>query len=104
VGRAESLRLAFQLAGGFATVASLGVFVASEVPVFLARGFAKDTTLRVGMANVQAEWHWVRDLVAVGRLHPERLVSHRLPLAEAAEGYRLFAERKATKVVLEVRT
>jgi threonine dehydrogenase-like Zn-dependent dehydrogenase len=102
VGRRESLHLAFQLAGGFATVASLGVFVEPEIPLFLARGFAKGTTLRVGMANIQAEWQWVRDLVAVGRLHPERLVSHTLPLSAASEGYRLFAERQATKVVLEV--
>lgn len=102
VGQPESLRLAFELAGGFATVSSLGVFVDAAVPVFLARGFAKDTTLRVGMANIQAEWHWVKELVATGRLHPERLVSHTLPLAEAPRAYQLFAQRQATKVVLAI--
>jgi NADPH2:quinone reductase len=36
-----------------------------------------------------------------GRLRPH--VSHRLPLAEAAEGFRLLQERRATgKVVVEL--
>ena len=33
-------------------------------------------------------------------LAPERVITHRLPLAEAAEAYRLFDSRTATKVVL----
>ncbi|MGH3198572.1 MAG: hypothetical protein ACRDOH_04370 [Streptosporangiaceae bacterium] len=35
-----------------------------------------------------------------GGLAPERVITHRLPLAEAAEAYRLFDTRAATKVVL----
>jgi threonine dehydrogenase-like Zn-dependent dehydrogenase len=39
-------------------------------------------------------------LVAAGRLDPTPVITHRLDLADAAEGYRMFDEREATKVVL----
>ena len=39
-------------------------------------------------------------LVAAGKLDPTPIITHRLALGEAAEGYRLFDEREATKVVL----
>ena len=38
--------------------------------------------------------------VADGTLDPTPVITHRMPLAEAAEAYRLFDERAATKVVL----
>lgn len=39
-------------------------------------------------------------LIESGRLDPARVISHRFPLDEAAEAYRLFDAREATKVVL----
>ena len=36
-----------------------------------------------------------------GAMDPTPLISHRLPLEDAAEGYALFDRREATKVVLE---
>jgi threonine dehydrogenase-like Zn-dependent dehydrogenase len=38
--------------------------------------------------------------IASGRYDPARVITHRLPLAEAAEAYRLFDAREATKIVL----
>ena len=40
------------------------------------------------------------DLIAAGRLHPEKIISHRMKLAEAAEAYKMFDAREATKIVL----
>jgi threonine dehydrogenase-like Zn-dependent dehydrogenase len=33
-------------------------------------------------------------------LKPEQVITHRLPLADAAAGYQLFDSRQATKVVV----
>jgi threonine dehydrogenase-like Zn-dependent dehydrogenase len=43
------------------------------------------------------------DHIAAGRLRPEAIISHRLSLEEAAEGYRLFNEKedRCRKVVLQ---
>jgi threonine dehydrogenase-like Zn-dependent dehydrogenase len=40
------------------------------------------------------------DELIAGRIDPSPLISHRLSLEEAAEGYALFDRREATKVVL----
>lgn len=100
VGSATALSTAFQAARGFATVSAAGVFTEREAPVPLGRGFAKDLTLALGMANVIAAFDAVVALVEAGRLDPTPLVSHRLPLDGAPEGYRLFDEKKALKVML----
>jgi threonine dehydrogenase-like Zn-dependent dehydrogenase len=38
--------------------------------------------------------------LASGEVDPTPIVTHRLPLSDAAEAYRLFDSREATKVVL----
>jgi threonine dehydrogenase-like Zn-dependent dehydrogenase len=53
-----------------------------------------------GMANVQAHWDAALAAVARGALDPTRLITHRLALEDAQEGYELFASREAMKVVL----
>jgi threonine dehydrogenase-like Zn-dependent dehydrogenase len=42
------------------------------------------------------------ELIESGALRPEQIITHRLPLAEAARGYRVFdaKEEKCRKVVL----
>ena len=38
-----------------------------------------------------------------GRIDPKVIISHRMPLSEAAEGYELFDQKEALKVVLDPR-
>ncbi len=102
VGHADALKLALQVARGFATISAAGVYTENALPVSMGRAFAKDFTLRAGMANVQAVFGPVIELLTRGRIHPERLVTHRLPLAEGPHGYQLFDQRQALKVLLEV--
>jgi threonine dehydrogenase-like Zn-dependent dehydrogenase len=54
-----------------------------------------------GETPVQAVWKTTMDRIVTGALDPAPLVSHRLPIAEAAQGYDLFDRRVATKVVLD---
>lgn len=54
-----------------------------------------------GMANVQAHWDTTLDAVESGAIDPTRLITHRLPLEHAEEGYELFKSREAMKVVLQ---
>ena len=39
-------------------------------------------------------------LIEAGKLQPEKIISHRMKLAEAEEAYRIFDAREATKIVL----
>ena len=45
-------------------------------------------------------WRRALDLVSRGRIDLERLITHRLPLEEGAEGLRAAKEKRAVKVVL----
>ncbi len=53
-----------------------------------------------GMCNVQAHWDDALLSVAKGEVDPTKIVTHRLPLDDAEEGYELFQSRQALKVVL----
>jgi threonine dehydrogenase-like Zn-dependent dehydrogenase len=60
----------------------------------------KSLTFRAGWCNVQAYMRPLLDLIAAGRLHPEKIISHRMKLEQAEEAYRIFEAREATKIVL----
>jgi threonine dehydrogenase-like Zn-dependent dehydrogenase len=53
------------------------------------------------MANVQAHWDDALAAVASGEVDPAKLITHRLPLEEAQQGYEVFRAREAMKVVLK---
>jgi threonine dehydrogenase-like Zn-dependent dehydrogenase len=60
----------------------------------------KSLTFRSGKCNVQRYMKPLLDLIAAGRLHPEKIISHRMKLDDTAEAYRIFDAREATKIVL----
>ncbi len=99
-GEGEALKLALRLAGPGGVVSSLGVPTAEKVDYPWLPVFSRGITLRSALANVP---RWIAEVLAlqrVGRLKGSFVFSHRLPLEEAPEGYRLFHERQATKVAL----
>lgn len=61
----------------------------------------KALTLQGGPANVIAHVDEVLDLLAAGELDPSPLVTHHMPLDEAAEAYAVYDRREALKIVLQ---
>ena len=53
-----------------------------------------------GVCPVQSSWGATMELLRSGAIDPEPLISHRLPLEDAAAAYDLFDRREATKVLL----
>jgi threonine dehydrogenase-like Zn-dependent dehydrogenase len=85
--------------GGRVTV--IGVYGLDRYEMPMGLSWVRGLDLRfAGMANVQAHWDEALLAVAAGDVDPLKIVSHRLPLEEAAEGYQLFQAREAMKVVL----
>ncbi len=101
VGNKVTLELAFKLARGFATISAAGVFTEKDLPFPAGRSFAKDLTLRLGMANVPAQFHAVIELLRSGRIDPTTLITDTLSLDEAAHGYDIFDRKEAIKVILK---
>ena len=57
-------------------------------------------TLRFSIGDPTADGQLLLERIADGELDPTSIITHRMPLTEAAEAYRLFDAREATKVVL----
>ncbi|MEN3111206.1 zinc-dependent alcohol dehydrogenase [Uliginosibacterium paludis] len=64
--------------------------------------FEKGLSFRMGQTHTQHHMPVLLEHILEGRLNPEVIISHHLPLDQAAEGYRLFAEKleDCRKVVL----
>lgn len=94
-GSDATVAMAISLAGvgGTASVVGVNLTPAFQFPMALA--FVKNLTFRIGTCSVQCHWPELIPLIQGGRLHPERFISHRMPLSEGAEAYRLFDARVA---------
>jgi len=60
-------------------------------------------TFRVTIASVPSTWDRLMPLVTAGRLYPEEVFTHRMPLTAAPEAYRIFDSHAAgvLKVLLD---
>jgi 2-desacetyl-2-hydroxyethyl bacteriochlorophyllide A dehydrogenase len=100
VGDPAPLALAVSLTRDAGVVSGIGAYDGRfEVPMGLA--WLKGLQLRLGLANVVGHVDRVLALMEAGRLDPGPLVTHHMPLDQASEAYRLFANREALKIVLK---
>jgi threonine dehydrogenase-like Zn-dependent dehydrogenase len=83
-------------------VVVLGVYSSETIELQLGAYWSRALTLRfAGLTPVLAWWERAAQALERGEVDPTPLISHRLPLEDAEEGYALFDRREATKVVLE---
>lgn len=83
------------------TVVVMGVYTSELVQAQIGVWWVRALQIRfAGTTPVHAWWERAMAEVQAGRLDPLPIVSHRLPLDEAAHGYELFDTRQATKVLL----
>ena len=87
------------------TISISGVYGGAVDPLPMMQLFDKQIQLRMGQANV---WRWVEEIMPLvtddgDPLGTEDLVTHRLPLDEAPNGYEIFQKKEdgAIKVVLQ---
>jgi 2-desacetyl-2-hydroxyethyl bacteriochlorophyllide A dehydrogenase len=99
VGHPEALELAIRLARKCGTVSVVGVY-AERVEVHMGLAWIKSLNMVTGHANVIAHVDPVLELIAAGKLDPSPLVTHHMPLDDAAEAYELYDKREALKIVL----
>ncbi len=103
VGMPPALITAIDCVRAGGTVSVIGVHTEFELGLPLANLFTRNVTLRFGgSCNVQGWWDKALAAIADGQADPTAIVTHRMPLDDAAEGYRLFESKQAMKVVLDV--
>lgn len=99
-GTPGALDAALALARGRGVVSVIGAHFEPDYKLNAGLMFERELTLRFSMGDPLADRERLMQMVLARGLAPERVITHRLPLAEAAEAYRLFDTRAATKVVL----
>jgi threonine dehydrogenase-like Zn-dependent dehydrogenase len=79
-----------------------GVYAGWLDAFLLGDAFDKGLTFKMGQTNVHKYLPMLLDRIENGDLVPDAIISHRMPLAEAAQGYRIFNEKEedCRKVVL----
>lgn len=96
------LRMAIAATRRGGTLSIAGVYAGVLHGVPLGDAFDKGLSLRMGQTHVQRYMPELLRRIRQGELDPQVIISHRLPLAQAAHGYALFdtAQDGCRKVVL----
>jgi alcohol dehydrogenase len=99
-GSPGGLDASLRLARGRGVVSVVGAHFEPDYPLDNGLMFERELTLRFSIGDPTADGELLLARLARGELDPSAIVTHRLPLADATEAYRLFDSREATKVVL----
>jgi threonine dehydrogenase-like Zn-dependent dehydrogenase len=99
-GSPGALDASLRLARGRGTVSVVGAHFEPDFPLDNGLMFERELTLRFSIGDPTADGQLLLEKIADGELDPTSIITHRMPLTEAAEAYRLFDAREATKVVL----
>jgi alcohol dehydrogenase len=99
-GTPGALGAALQLARGRGIVSVVGAHFEPDYPLNNGLMFARELTLRFSIGDSLAHRQTLISMISEGRLDPAAVVTHRMPLDEAVEAYRLFDSREATKVAM----
>jgi threonine dehydrogenase-like Zn-dependent dehydrogenase len=101
--RPHALREAIQACrkGGTISIPGVYAWVIDKMPIGTA--FSKGLTFHMGQTHVQRYTELLLQRVINGDIDPSFVISHRLPLDEAPEAYRMFRDERdsCTKVVLK---
>ncbi len=100
--RPIALRQAIQACRKGGTVSIPGVYAGYLDKVPMGAAFAKGLTFKMGQTHVHKYMRPLMKLIEQGRIDPTFVITHRLNLSEAAEGYQMFNKKEdnCVKVVM----
>jgi S-(hydroxymethyl)glutathione dehydrogenase/alcohol dehydrogenase len=102
-GSITAVELAFSAARRSGRVSIMGVYGTTYDNFPLGQWIDKGLRVQAGQATVHNFIDELMQMVVDGRLKADDIISHRLPLEQAPEGYRIFNKKQeqCTKVVLK---
>jgi threonine dehydrogenase-like Zn-dependent dehydrogenase len=101
VGALPALAQAIDVVRAGGRISVIGVYSEPEFQLPMSLVFTKGIDIKMcGTANIVGRWENVLSLIEKGAVDPTAIISHRMKLDEALEGYRIFESREALKVVL----
>jgi threonine dehydrogenase-like Zn-dependent dehydrogenase len=102
VGSPSAFDTSIEIVRRGGAVSVVGMYVIESVQIPLGVYWSRALTIRfAGICPVHAWWDRSMEAVVAGKIDPLPIISHTLPLSDAAQGYELFDSRRATKVLLK---
>jgi threonine dehydrogenase-like Zn-dependent dehydrogenase len=99
-GALPALDASLELVRPQGTVSVIGAHFEPDYPLNNLLMFEKEITMRFTIGDPTRDRERLLATIQAGAMKPSEVITHRLPLSEATEAYRLFDAREATKVVL----
>ncbi|MFN8519629.1 MAG: alcohol dehydrogenase catalytic domain-containing protein [Chloroflexota bacterium] len=100
-GSAGAMTAALTYARGQGTLSVVGAHFEQDYPLNNLLMFERELTLRFTWGHPFSDRDRILAMIATGAIDPLPAVTHRFPLADAAEAYRVFDAREAVKVLLQ---
>jgi alcohol dehydrogenase len=101
VGSAKTLQYCIESVRGGGKISIVGVFASGPVEMPLRQMLLQNLQIRIGLVNVI---HMARllSLIKNGKLDVTPLITHRMPLSQAEDAYRIFGSRSdnVQKIIL----
>lgn len=101
VGHESALLSAISLVRAGGTVSIPGVYNEDAITLPFGELYLKGVKVEMGVSHITEYIDEVIALSSLGKLTPGSIISHKMPLSEAPEAYRMFEAREATKIVLD---
>jgi threonine dehydrogenase-like Zn-dependent dehydrogenase len=93
-GSATGLQWAIQSVRRFGTVVAIGVYGPPWNLVPIGDAMNKGVTIRAAQCNVKRYMPHLLEHIRTGRIDAKGIISHRMPLEDAPEAYKLFARKQ----------
>jgi alcohol dehydrogenase len=100
-----TIETAQRIVRGTGRVSVVGVNQNKKYSFHMERAQVKELEFAIGLCSVQYELPTLIELTRTGRLDPEAVITHRIPLSEGAGAYALMDSRAegVCKIVLDPR-
>jgi 2-desacetyl-2-hydroxyethyl bacteriochlorophyllide A dehydrogenase len=99
-GTPLAIQTALDIVAGNGTLVSLGIVRPTEIDVL--QVMRKNLTWIGIVASVRRHFAEAIALIHTGKIRPQELITHRLPLADALAGFEALRQREAVKVIFSV--
>jgi S-(hydroxymethyl)glutathione dehydrogenase/alcohol dehydrogenase len=102
-GTLSAIQIATNAVRKFGTIQLTGVYGSMYNMFPLGSLFERNITMKMGQASVIHYMPMLFDKISNGELDPTQIISHRVPLEQASEAYKIFSDREdeCIKVVLK---
>ena len=93
-GTLSAIQVAVKAVKKFGTIQLTGVYGALYNLFPLGNMFERNVTLKMGQAPAIHTSSMLYEMVVQGKIDPTEIITHKMPLAQASEAYRLFHDHE----------